>query len=251
MGWGFAALLSGFGCRECVGCYDGPASTDPAVGSGRGEAGEGAFANHVTFKFSEGSHHGEEEFPFSGGPVGSEECAGEDLEGDVFVVEVVGDGEDFFDGSVEAVQFSSDAESVVGSEVVERGYKAGPAGCTAGDGVGEDPPAADGFECVLLHRGVLAVGGNASVVDGAAGLEMYPRYLFRFVSWPQVGVEERLGRDETIGEADLHHSDRGGITSSARRADRKMGNPVRGNRQIVGIGVGRVHPVPSLRFRDP
>ena len=125
MGWGFAALLSGFGCRECVGCYDGPASTDPAVGSGGGQAGEGAFANHVTSEFGEGGHHGEEEFAFSGRPVGSGECAGEDLEGDVFVVEAVGDGEDFFDGSVEAVQFSPDAENVVGSEVVERGDKPG------------------------------------------------------------------------------------------------------------------------------
>ena len=128
---------SGFGCRECVGCYDGPASTDPAVGSGGGEAGEGAFANHVTFEFREGGHHGEEEFAFSGGPVGSGECAGEDLEGDAFVVEVVGDGEDFFDGSSEAVQFP-DAEGVALSEVVERGDKPGPAGCAAGDGVGED-----------------------------------------------------------------------------------------------------------------
>ena len=86
---------------------------------------DGAFANHVTFEFGEGGHHGEEEFPFSGRPVGSGECAGEDLAGDVFVVEVFGDGEDFFDGSVEAVQFSPDAESVALSEVVERGDKPG------------------------------------------------------------------------------------------------------------------------------
>jgi len=39
---------------------------------------------------------------------------------DVFVVKVLGDGEDFFDGSAEAVQFP-DAEGVAWSEVVERG----------------------------------------------------------------------------------------------------------------------------------
>ena len=158
MGGRFAALLSGFGCCERVGGDDGRASTDPALGSGGGEAGEGAFANHVSFEFGERGHHGEEEFAFSGGPVGSGECAGEDLEGDVFVVEVVGDGEDFFDGSAEAVQFP-DAESVVGSEVVQRGDKPGPAGCTAGDGVGEDPPA---VLCVSVgddEAGVVRRGG--------------------------------------------------------------------------------------------
>ena len=34
---------------------------------------------------------------------------------------------------------------------------------------------------------------------------------------------ERLGRAETIGEADLHRPDRGGGTSSARRGDRRWG----------------------------
>ena len=98
-GWGFAALLSGFGCCERVGCR---ATTGSALGTGGGEAREGTFANHVTFKFG---------------------------------------------------------------DVVERGNKPGPTRCTAGDGVGDYPPAAEGFECVLLHCGVLAVGGNAGVAD--------------------------------------------------------------------------------------
>jgi hypothetical protein len=136
----------------------------PGLGPGGGEAGEGAFANHVPFKFGERGHHGEEEFAFTRGLIRSGECSGEDLEGDVFVVEVVGDGENFFDGSAEAVEFP-DAQSVALSKVVEGGDQPGPAGCTAGDGVGEYPPAANGCECVLLHRGVLAVGGNPGVAD--------------------------------------------------------------------------------------
>ena len=72
----------------------------------------------------------------------------------MLIVEVIGDGEHFFDGSSEAVQFPK-PESVVGSEVVERGDKTGPR---------------TGLDCCspLVHH------GTRHCVSGLLGVSLSP-----------------------------------------------------------------------------
>ncbi len=81
------------------------------MGSGGGEAGEGAFAEHVSFQLGEGGHHGEEELPFPGGGVSAGQPAGEDAEPDAALVQIIGEGEDLLDRSAETIELP-DAQRV-------------------------------------------------------------------------------------------------------------------------------------------
>ncbi len=160
----FPVGVSGSGSGEDIGAHDGGSAAGAALGSGCGEAGHGAFADHVTFEFGERCHHDKEEFPFSARAVGSGQGSGENAQANSLLVESIGDGEYFLHRSAETVQFP-DAQSVRGSEVVECFYESWTGGGAAGYFVLEDPAAAGSFKSIALELGVLSGGGDAGIAD--------------------------------------------------------------------------------------
>lgn len=75
------------GGGDLVGVHDDRAAANPALGSGSGQAGEGAFAEHVSFELGEGGHHGEEKLPLIGGTVGAGQAASDDAQPDPSLVQ--------------------------------------------------------------------------------------------------------------------------------------------------------------------
>ena len=101
--------------------------------------------------------------------VAAGELAGEDPDADAAGVQVIGDGEHFFDGAAEAVELPDD-ESVTGAQVVEHGGQAlalrgGLAGAHL---LGVDPAAPGLGQGAVLELGVLSVGGDAGEADEVA-----------------------------------------------------------------------------------
>jgi len=62
-------------------------------------------------KLGEGGNHGEEELPLAGGGVGAGQAAGEDAQPNAALVQIIGEGKDFLDGSAEAIELP-DAQRV-------------------------------------------------------------------------------------------------------------------------------------------
>ena len=60
-----------------------------------------------------------------------------------------------------------------------------------------------------------------------------------------------LGRDQTRPQTDLHRRQRHRGPGGVRRAGREVGAALPGGDQALGQRLGRVHPVPGLRRRDP
>ena len=71
------------------------------------------------------------------------------------------------------------------------------------------------------------------------------RNTFRLAS------QQVLGRAQTRRQTDLHRGQRRRGPGGVRRAGREVGQPLPGDHPAVGQRLGRVHPVPGLRRRDP
>src|SRR5215212_2588437 len=64
-------------------------------------------------------------------------------------------------------------------------------------------------------------------------------------------VPAGLGSAEAGREADLHRPERSRRPGCAGRSHRQLGRPLPGDDPVVGKRLGRVHPLPRLRRRDP
>lgn len=164
LGGAFPVGVPGSGGCEGISVHDGGATSGAALGAGCGETGQGPFADHVALEFGERGHHDEEEFSFPVRAVGSCQGSGENAQADSLVVEAVGDGEYFLHRPAETIQFPY-AQGVRWTEMVECFNELRARGGAAGDLVFKDPPAAGGFEGIVLELGVLSVGGDAGVAD--------------------------------------------------------------------------------------
>ena len=112
----------------------------------------------------------------------------------------------------------------------------------------------------IKNRGVADV--CMLVCDGLTGLpdavsSVWPQTIVQTLRRPSAAQQlplrqpPGLAPDRQGSQAHLHRPDRGGGAGTAGRVRRPLGGPLPGDREAVGVGVGRVRAVPQLRSRDP
>src|SRR4051794_25078067 len=145
-------------------------TTTPPSGSSCDQSGLRALPDHVPLEIGQGREDMEDELPAAGGGV---DLLGQALEADPPILEPCHRLNQVRERSAKPVELPDD-EGVTAARETYRLVEARPIGLRSAGGVSEDPLAASLFQCILLERERLIVGGDPGIANKHAPIVSQP-----------------------------------------------------------------------------